>query len=372
MQVLAAVCAEPRAPFEILPLELSEPALGEVLVKLVATGLCHTDIAVRDGEMPMPMPAVLGHEGAGIVVGGAKSPHLAPGTHVVMSFAHCGECRACLSGQPSSCDDFLKRNFTGSRPDGSCCHTHSAGRVHGSFFGQSSFATHALVEERHLVPVPADLPLALLGPLGCGLMAGAGAVMNWMGPRQGDSFVVFGLGAVGMAALMAARIEGCNPLIAVDVQPSRLALARELGATHTIDAREGNVTEQVRALTCSRGADYMVEAIGNPGLLNGCFEALRSRGTAALLGAPRAGQHASISSTLLMRGLTIKSVVEGDAVPRVFIPRLIDLHRRGHFPFEKLIRFFPFSQINAAAAAMESGEVIKPVLTFNGTPGPAA
>lgn len=372
MQVLAAVCTEPRAPFEILPLELAEPAAGEVLVKLVATGLCHTDIAVRDGEMPMPMPAVLGHEGAGVVMGGAKSPRLIPGTHVVMSFAHCGDCRACLSGQPSSCEEFLKRNFAGNRPDGSCCHTHAGRQVHGSFFGQSSLATHALVEERHLVPVPADLPLELLAPLGCGLMTGAGAVMNWMRPRHGDSLVVFGLGAVGMAALMAARIAGCNPLIAVDVQPSRLALARELGATHAIDARQGNVTEQVRALTGGRGADCMVEAVGNPALLNGCIEALRSRGTAALLGAPRAGQNASISSTLLMRGLTIKAVVEGDAVPRVFIPRLIDLHRRGLFPFEKLVRYFPFSQINAAVEAMESGEVIKPVLTFDGATGVTA
>ncbi|RYF48215.1 MAG: NAD(P)-dependent alcohol dehydrogenase, partial [Comamonadaceae bacterium] len=369
MQVLAAVCAEPRAQFEVLPVELAQPNEGEVLVKLVATGLCHTDIAVRDGEMPMPMPAVLGHEGAGIVVGGAKSPQLPPGTPVVMSFAHCGECRACLSGQPSSCEEFLKRNFAGHRPDGSCCHTHLGRPLHGAFFGQSSFATHALVEERHLVPVPADLPLELLAPLGCGLMTGAGAVMNWMRPRHGDSLVVFGLGAVGMAALMAARIEGCNPLIAVDVQPARLALARELGATHTIDARDGQVAEQVRALTGGRGADCMVEAIGNPALLNGCFEALRSRGTAALLGAPRAGQNVSISSTLLMRGLTIKSVVEGDAVPRVFIPRLIDLHRRGLFPFEKLLRHYPFSQINTAVAAMESGAVIKPVLTFTETAG---
>lgn len=363
MQAVAALCPEPRAPFKVVPVDLAEPSVGEVLVKVVATGLCHTDVAVRNGEMPMPMPAVLGHEGAGIVVASAsRTSRFTPGTRVVMSFASCGDCRACLLGQPSNCENFLKCNFSGARPDGTCCHAHGGRPVHGAFFGQSSFASYALVQERHLVPVPDDLPLESLGPLGCGLLTGAGAVLNWMKPQWGESLAVFGLGAVGMAALMAAKVQGCAPLIAVDIQPSRLALALELGATHAIDARDGGVTEKIRSLTGGRGVDYMVEAIGHPAHVNGCIEALRSRGTGALLGAPRAGETVSISSTSLMRGLTLKSVVEGDAVPRVFIPRLIELHRQGLFPFDRLLRYFPLADINGAVQAMEHGDVIKPVL----------
>lgn len=364
MQAIAAVCTELHAPFRIVPVELAEPVGSEVLVQVIATGVCHTDIGVQRGEMSVPLPAILGHEGAGIVIAGGKSSRLKAGTHVVMSFASCGDCRACLLGRPASCENFSGRNFSGARPDGSCCHRHEGRALHGSFFGQSSFASHALVDERHLVPVPADLPLESLGPLGCGLSTGAGTVLNWMKPEFGDSLVVFGLGAVGMAALMAAKIQQCEPLIAVDVHPSRLELALELGATHAIDARAGGVVEQVRALTGGRGADFMVEAIGNPALVNDCIAALRSRGTGALLGAPHAGAKVSIDSPNLMRGLTLKAVVEGDAVPRVFIPKLIDLHRRGLFPFEKLIRYFPFDDINGAVQAMAQGVAIKPVLVL--------
>lgn len=364
ISIRAAVCRQPGRAFQIEEVELEAPRPGEVLVRLVATGICHTDVAVRDEEMPMPRPAILGHEGAGMVVRSGSESRLKAGDPVIMSFASCGSCRACLLGQPSACTSFFARNFSGHRFDGSCCHSQEGRPIFGNFFGQSSFATYALVEERHVVPVPADLPLETLGPLGCGIQTGAGAVLQWIKPAMGASMAVFGLGAVGMSAVMAARLSGCDPIVAIDTRPERLRLALELGATHVVNAGEGDAGDAVRALTGGAGADHVVEAIGNPRHIDGCLRALRSRGTAALLGAPRAGVPVVLDSTNLMRGLTIKGVVEGDAVPRVFIPELIRLHRAGRFPFERLLRFYEFEQINEAVADMERGEVIKPVVRF--------
>jgi aryl-alcohol dehydrogenase len=178
---------------------------------------------------------------------------------------------------------------------------------------------------------------------------------------MGASLVVFGLGAVGMSALMAAKLCGCDPLIAVDIRPTRLALARELGATHTIDAGTGDVPGQVRKIT-GDGAEFMVEAIGNPALVDGCVRALRSRSSGVLLGAPKAGAKLEFDSGNLLRGIELKSVVEGEAVPRVFIPQLVELHKQGRFPFDRLLRFYDFARINEAADAMSRGDAIKPVL----------
>ncbi|WP_454643787.1 NAD(P)-dependent alcohol dehydrogenase [Bradyrhizobium liaoningense] len=362
MQALAAIRRNIGKPFELQPVVLPAPRSDEVLVKVVATGLCHTDLSVRDGELPMPLPSILGHEGAGVVAAvGSSVRRLSSGTPVVMSFSSCGECNPCLLGKPSDCVSFFASNFSGHRPDGCCYHTHEGEKIFSNFFGQSSFCTYAVVNERNLVPVPPDLPLESLGPLGCGLMTGAGAILNSLRPRAGSSLAVFGLGAVGMAALMAGKICGCDPLIAVDVKPTRLSLARELGATHAINAVEMNAVETIKKIT-GLGADHIVEAIGRPEAIDGCVAALRSRGSGILLGAPRVGQKLTLESSNLLRGITLKSVVEGDAVPRVFIPELIDLHRKGKFPFDRLLQYFDFVNVNEAAASMARGEAIKPVL----------
>ncbi|MGC2967766.1 NAD(P)-dependent alcohol dehydrogenase [Paraburkholderia aspalathi] len=365
MKISAAVWRALKEPFSIEEVDLENQREHEVLVKIVAVGLCHTDVAVRDGEIPMPAPAILGHEGAGIVMSAPTDSEFEAGDHVVMSFAYCGRCNACLSGRPSSCVLFFAQNFQGHRQDGSCCHSQNGNRIHGNFFGQSSFANYAVAEARHLVKVPNDLPLEKLGPLGCGIQTGAGAVFNWMKPEMGSSFAVFGLGAVGMSALMAAKLFGCDPIIAVDVQPERLKLARELGATHTINAKIDDPVTTIRSLTSGFGADRVVEAIGQPQLANQCVEAVRSRGQVALLGAPRSGENIVFSSTNLLRGLNIKAVVEGDAVPRVFIPELLLLYRKGLFPFDKLLTFYDLVEINEAVSAMSTGIAIKPVLRMS-------
>jgi aryl-alcohol dehydrogenase len=254
-------------------------------------------------------------------------------------------------------------NFSGMRPStGRSPYSDDAGAsVSGLFFGQSSFASHSLASERNVVKIRSDVPLALMGPLGCGIQTGAGTVMNTLKPSSGDSIVVFGAGSVGLSAVMAARVVGCATIIAVDLHQNRLDLARELGATHVLNASTGDVVNEIVALT-GDGAQFAVECTGSPKVLRQAVEALRVTGVCAIVGASPRGTEFSLPSSLLGLGRTIKGVVEGDSIADLFIPELIELWRQGRFPFDKLIRRYPMAQINEAIAASESGEVLKPVL----------
>lgn len=364
IRALAAVVRSPGGPFLLEPVTLAPPRAGEVLVRIVAVGMCHTDMVVRDQLYPVPQPIVLGHEGAGIVEAvGAGVTTLEPGDHVVMSFLPCGACACCLSGAPASCEAFNAWNFAGSRPDGShaCCAA-DGGALHDRFFGQSSFASHAIADVRNLVKVRRDAPLELLGPLGCGIQTGAGAVLNALRPEAGSAIAIFGAGAVGLSAVMAARVAGCGTIIAVDVVPERLALARELGATHVIDSRGTEPVAAIRAL-CGPGAETTLDTTGLPAVIRAAVEALRPRGTCGILGASKPGTELVLDANDLMQGCKqIRGIIEGDAVPAVFIPRLIELYLQGRFPFDRLVRFYDFDQINAAARDSAEGGTIKPIL----------
>ena len=259
-EIRAAVLREQGRPLRIETLELEGPRDDEVLVRIVATGICHTDIDVCDDWDGSATPVVLGHEGAGVVedVGkGVKS--VERGDHVVLSYQSCGYCQHCREGRPSHCVHFYRLNFGFQRMDGSNA-LHRSG-VRGHFFGQSSFATHALATERNLVRVPKDLPLEVLAPLGCGMQTGAGTVMNSLQVPKGASIAVFGTGAVGLAAVMAARLAGADPIIGVDIRPARLALALELGATHVIDNHHEDIVARIGEITGS-GVDYVLEITG--------------------------------------------------------------------------------------------------------------
>jgi aryl-alcohol dehydrogenase len=229
--------------------------------------------------------------------------------------------------------------------------------VRGHFFGQSSFSTYVLATERNLVKVPNDLPLAILAPLGCGLQTGAGTVMNSLAVPAGASIAIFGTGGVGLAAVMAARIVGAHPIIGVDRIPSRLKLARELGATHVIDTRRQSVTDGIRAATGS-GVDYVVECTGSDRLYRLAVVLLNPKGTAAYV----AGENGPDS---LPGGRRALSIVQGDAVPQTFIPKLIDFYRRGLFPLDRLEKFYDFEQINRAISDARCGRTIKPVLRIS-------
>ncbi|WP_411730513.1 NAD(P)-dependent alcohol dehydrogenase [Paeniglutamicibacter sp.] len=366
MEVTAAIVRGESKPFEITTLELDDLRADEVRVRLVATGVCHTDAIVRDQVYPTPLPAVLGHEGAGIVeaVGSAVTT-VAPGDAVVLSANSCGTCESCLTGRLSYCTDLFNRNFGGSRADGSTAFTEGGKKVSSHFFGQSSFASHVNAVERSVVKVDADLPLELLGPLGCGIQTGAGAVLNSLKVPAGSSFIVFGTGAVGCAALMAAVVAGATTIVAVDIVDSRLELAATLGATHVINSRLQDVAQEITRITGGRGVDFALDTTGIPAVLRQGADVLAIGGTVALVGAPAPGTEVSFEiGASLTKGWHFRTIIEGDSVPQVFIPKLITLWRQGRFPFDKLTKFFAFAQINEAFDASASGETIKPIVTF--------
>jgi aryl-alcohol dehydrogenase len=361
MLVSAAVVRERNQPFIIQDVELDAPQRDEVLVRIVATGVCHTDLSQRESGRG-PWPAVFGHEGAGIVQRvGAGVTRLQPGDHVALSFLSCGHCRNCLRGKPPYCDHLWAYNFEGRRPDGSTTLRTGDAVVYGSFFGQSSFATYALASERNAVKVRTDVPLALLGPLGCGIQTGAGAVLNTLHPPAGSSIAVFGAGSVGLSAIMAAVVAGCTTIIAIDVKPNRLALARELGATQTLDATTGNLVEAIRA-SSGGGTDYALDTTGRPEVIRQGMEGLATLGICGVIGGAPPGTELRVPYSELLAGRTVRGIVQGDSIPELFIPALIDLYLQGRFPFDRLITFYPFAQINEAAAASEHGETVKPVL----------
>jgi aryl-alcohol dehydrogenase len=360
MEITAAVTTEPHAPFTLRQVVLDDPRPDEVRVRVVATGVCHTDMVVRDQQLPTPLPAVLGHEGSGVVdaVGEAVTK-VAPGDHVVLSYAFCGSCANCLTGRPMYCLAFLAANFSGARLDGT---TPISGGVNGGFFGQSSFASFALVNQRNVVKVSPEAPLELLGPLGCGIQTGAGAVLNALHATAGSSLVVFGVGSVGLAAVMAAKVAGCTTVIAVDLNAERLALAGELGATHVLDGAVSDVVAEVQALTGGIGADYALEATANPAVLRQAVECLTVTGTCGLIGAAPLGTEVTLDMASILFGRTLRGVIEGDSVPDVFIPRLVELMRQGRFPLERLVSFYDFDQINQAVEDSEQGRVVKAIL----------
>jgi aryl-alcohol dehydrogenase len=351
-------------PFQIETVTVDQPRADEVLVRIVATGMCHTDIVIRDQVYPVPLPIVLGHEGAGVVerVGSAVRK-VAPGDHVVLSFMSCGHCARCAMGQPAYCESGHPLCFGGTREDGSTAmHDGQSEPVHDHFFGQSSFGTYALANERTVVKVPKDLPLESLGPLGCGVQTGAGAVMNALKVGTGASFAAFGSGSVGLSAIMAARIVGATTTIAVDVIPSRLALAKELGATHTVNANDTDPVAEIRKITNS-GVDFTLETTGRPDVVGQAIDALGTRGICGIVGAAPIGTEARFDMGGLMSpGKTVRGIIQGDSVPELFIPQLIELYRQGRFPFDRLIKFYNFDEINQAAADSETGVTIKPVL----------
>ncbi|MEU9243546.1 NAD(P)-dependent alcohol dehydrogenase [Streptomyces sp. NPDC048385] len=362
----AAVVESGGAPFTLSDVELDAPGPYEALVGMVATGLCHTDLSVASGGLPFPLPGVLGHEGAGVVEAvGSAVTGVAPGDHVVLSFTSCGTCRNCHGGHPAYCTTWLPLNLIGGRrADGTATVSRDGKPLGGHFFGQSSFAERALVAERSLVKVDPDVPLESIAPLGCGVQTGVGAVWNVLEPAAGSTVVVLGAGAVGLSAVMAAALTPATTIIAVDRLAGRLELAREVGATHTVDATREDVPEAVRRLTRGAGADGVVETTGNVGVLRQGVDALAARGTLVVVGAPPFGTEVPLDVNGLLAGKRIVGLTLGDAETQAFIPALVRLVREGRLPLHRLISTYPFAEIDRAVRDMSTGRAVKPVLVF--------
>ena len=367
MNMRAAVLRDHSLSMTIECVGVDEPRADEVLVRVVASGICHTDIKVAQVPGLSPRPIVLGHEGSGIVekVGG-QVRKLAPGDPVVLTFDSCGRCPTCISGKPSYCYEVAAVCFGGQRLDGSTTLSCDHRPLHGNFFGQSSFATYAIANERNAIKVRADAPLELLGPLGCGLQTGAGAVLNSLRVGAGASIAIFGAGAVGLSAVMAARIAGASKIFAIDVVDERLALARELGATHVIDGRKQDALAQIIAAT-GRGSDFSIDTTAVDAVVKQAVDCVGPLGTCGLIANKGPTQNAQVNILgSMLRGRTIRGIVQGDSVPDIFIPRLVDFFMAGKFPFDRLVKFYPFEEIDKAMHDAETGLTIKPILRMVG------
>ncbi len=361
MRIRAAVSRAGQAHPRLEELELEDPRADEVRVRMVATGICHTDLNCHSGiGVPTPKPIVLGHEGAGIVESlGAAVQGLAVGDHVVLSGASCGICPSCRSARPTYCRDAMKLAFGGMRADGSSPLSQHGSSIAGAFFAQSSFASHVVVPERSAVRVPHDVPLQLLGPLGCGIITGAGSVLEAFRLRPGQTLVVFGVGSVGLAAVMAARLVGAARIVAVDVSPERLALASSLGATQTL-VSDTATAGALRELQPS-GFHFSFNTTSAPAVYTMATQCLSNEGTAGFVTRPQ-GEWALNVAALLAGGRKLQGILGGSAAPQIHIPLLIDYWRQGRFPFDRLIAQYPFERIGEAWADCSSGRALKPVL----------
>lgn len=363
MKIIAAVTQEKSAPFVIREVELDKPKAHEILVKIVASGVCHTDEAVQHQFIPVPLPAVLGHEGAGIVTEvGSEVTEFVPGDRVAVSFGFCGKCKNCLKGHPAACLNLNKINFGGIQPDGTTRLSLPGGQRLSTFFGQSSFSSHIVVNEAAAVKVPYDdIDLGIVAPIGCGIQTGAGAVLNVLHPDFGSSIAVFGCGTVGMSAIMAAKIAGCETIIAVGGNAASLELAMELGATHTINRREEqDIVGRIHEIT-DGGCDYAIDTSGNADFVKKMLASVGFMGKGVILGAT-GDVTFNIQQELMGDFKSLLGVIEGDAIPKLFIPKLLSYYKQGRFPIDKLIKFYPFDKINEALAESHSGKCIKAVV----------
>ncbi|MGW4487823.1 NAD(P)-dependent alcohol dehydrogenase [Amycolatopsis sp. NPDC004368] len=365
----AAVRWSEAGTFSIEEVDLDRPRPDEVVVRLIAVGICHTDISASEGVIPFPLPGVLGHEGVGVVeeVGSAVR-RASVGDRVLMTFSSCGTCRTCRGGAPAYCDKHNQLNLIGGRRlDGSATVSVRGQEINAHFFGQSSFAERALVDERSLVVLPPELADADLPPyaaLACGVQTGAGAILNTFRPGPGDTVAITGAGAVGLSALMACRFAPTAEVIVVDRVASRLELALDLGATHVVDTSVSDLPTELNRICGSRGLDFVVETTGNIGLIQQLVTHLAPRGRLGIIGAPPAGAQAQFNVNFMIPGRGIEGITLGSSEPETFVPWLVDAVRSGTLPIERLTRTYPFEEIDKAVADAKSGATIKPILLF--------
>lgn len=362
MLIKAAVNRIAGERMSIETLTLEEPRDSEVVVRLVATGMCQTDVAMRNSPTRVPHPIVLGHEGAGVVeTVGRAVRKVRPGDHVVMTFNSCGHCPSCHTGAPAYCVESEAINFAGRRADGSVALSRNGELIHSHFFGQSAFATFALCTERNVVPIRRDVPLELMGPFGCGIQTGAGAVINSLKVSAGSVIGVFGVGSVGLAAIMAARLAGATRILAIDTQDSRLEMAERMGATHRMRSSADISVADIKSAS-GGGLDFAIDTTGNISVIRQAIDSLAVMGTCGLISSAKGADISLNVLHLMLGGRTVRGIVQGDSVPDIFLPKLIDLYVQGRFPVDQLVSYYDLPQINEAIDDMATGKAIKPII----------
>ncbi len=366
MKIQAAVLYEAKNPFVIEELTLQEPRDGEVLVKVAACGVCHSDYHLVAGTTQHPMPVVCGHEGAGVVEAvGVGVTRVRPGDHVTLSWSpDCGECFYCRHGQPNLCDTFTGPIWAGTMLDGTPRLYRGKEPVF-HYCGLATFAEYVVVSQQSCIPIAQNVPLKVASLVGCAVATGVGAVMYTAGVRPGESVVVLGCGGVGLNMLQGAMLCGANPIIAVDVNQAKMQLARQFGATHTLYS-DDHLIEAVRDLTGGRGADHAFEAVGIPKLQEVALEVARPGGTIVLAGLSPMGSATNLPGAIITRQeKTIKGSYYGSVNPSRDFPMLLDLYMAGKLKLDELVsREYPLNQINQAYDAMLGGEVARGVIVF--------
>lgn len=365
----AAVLYDFKQPMVIEEVTVLPPQAGEVMVRMKAAGVCHSDLHVIKGDLPMPCPIILGHEGAGIVEEvGPGVTTVQPGDHVIPIWrASCGRCDYCLSARPALCDMGTAMRFTGTMPDGQTRFRNRKGDSIRHYAGVSTFSSLSTMPEAAVVKIDPLFPLWKAALIGCGVITGVGAVTHAAQVPPGSSVVVYGCGGIGLNIIQGARMVSASRIIAVDTVPGKEAHARTMGATDFIDASQQDPVEAVRQLTGGKGADYAFEAIGLPKPIEQAYDSLRKGGTCVVSGICRADARAAINVNQLVYGeKTLKGTLYGSTRPRVDLLRLMDLHLRGSLQLDELLtRTYPLEQINEAYEALERGEVARSLIVWD-------
>ncbi len=363
--LIKAAVTNVKGEFEFEEIMLDEPQADEVLVKIAACGCCHTDLGARDQMAPWPIPGVLGHEGSGIVEKvGPMVKGIKPGDHVVISYQHCGHCESCLGGHPARCESWYPLNFMGRLADGTTRLHKKDGKDISCFFGQSSFAEYAVANQNQVCVVDPDVDIRLLGPLGCGFLTGFGSVVNVLKAGFGDTIAVYGVGGVGLAAIMAARIVGCQRIIAVGRHQDKLDFALEMGATDVVNSKETDPVAAVRAITGGAGTKYAFDTSGRASVIRQAIDASSAYATICTVAMSPDTLPVAIEADIMGPGRKIMGSTEGDAVCKTFIPKMVDYYKQGRFPFDKLVKFYDFKDIDQAFEDSLAGKVIKPVVVM--------
>jgi len=369
MKTRAAILEQLNTPLVVEEIELDDPMDNEILIKMVASGVCHTDLHCIKGDLLTPPPVVLGHEGAGIVEKVGKNvTSFQPGDKVLVTVApNCGKCPACMMGVPTSCEtDPQTAMLMGTMANGTKRMRRKDGTELSHFMAQSSFSEYAVVEESATVRVPDDAPLDVVCLLGCGAATGIGAVINKARVKAGSSVAVFGCGGVGLSVIMAAKLVGANPIVAVDLLDSKLEAAKQFGATMLVNASKDDPVAQIAAM-CNGGVDYSFEVIGNTQAMAQAFNAVYARpgGMALILGLSPIGTTFPVEAWRFLREVTITGCTAGSIRPKLDIPRYIDLYMAGKLPIDKLVSArYPLDKINDAVQDTFTGKVLRAVITF--------
>ncbi len=369
MEANAAVLYEPGTPLRFEPVVVLPPGPGEVQVRMYAAGVCHSDLHVMKGDMPMKMPIILGHEGSGIIEAvGDGVESVEPGDHVIPLWRmSCGTCEYCLSGRPALCDVGTKLRFTGRMPDGGTRFHTASGEEILHYAGVSTFSELSTMPEGAVVKIPKDFPLEFAALISCGVITGFGAVFHAGNVKAGDTVAVYGCGGIGLNIVQSARMAGAVQIIAIDTVASKLAYAKQMGATDVVNASESNPVEAVYDLTANRGVDYAFEAVGLAKPIEQAYDSTRKGGTCVVVGIAPPSVRAEINvNQLVYAEKTLKGSIYGSTRPRIDLLRLIDLHRAGRLMLDELLtRTYPLSEINEAYADLEKGEIARSLVLCN-------